>query len=309
MGSLRRQSYTLGSRLFDHRKGDDRRTGRHRDVLPAVESVSHRGGFPQRCWSGSARAGRRTRHRPRPTRRCRRQKRSGRQRWPACRPTRCPCRSVAPPIAPRRFRCRAREGPSAASPPPRCGWIRCRTSCRPSTSRGSRVHRALFERLHVVQAGGRAERRREPVGGAFHGRAHRDALGGGHLAGRQHRPAIVTDARGPRQLLHEGGGLQQVAAGPIQDVEEAVAVRVQQQAARLAAPRRVHQDRRLLRVPIPDVVRRVLEVPLETARRGIERQNRIRVQVVALPLAPVVVGTRDCRSASTACRARRRRCR
>ena len=50
--------------------------------------------------------------------------------------------------------------------------------------------------------------------------------------------------------------------------------------------------RRLLRVPVLQIVRRVLKVPLQLAGRGVKRQHRVRVQVVALPLPPVVVGAR-----------------
>ena len=112
-----------GSRLFDQRKGDDRRSGRHRDVLPAVERVGHRRGFPHGVGLEVPEPG--AGHGIDRGQRAAvvAEQRSGRQRWPARRPRRCPCRSAAPPIAPRRFRCRSREGPSAAPPPRRCAWI------------------------------------------------------------------------------------------------------------------------------------------------------------------------------------------
>ena len=218
-------------------------------------------------WSGTARAGRRWPRRRRPAPRCRRRRRPARRRWPARRPRTCPARPAAPPIAPRRSDVdRAQD---------LLRGLARHVTRRPAVERAAglprgrrpRVHRALLERLHVVEARGGTECRREPVGGAFHRRAHRDAVRCGHLVGRQDRPAIGTDARGPGQLLHKRRRLQQRAAGAIQHVEEAVAIRVQQQAARLAMPQRVHQDRRLLRVPVPDVVRRVLEVPLQAAVR------------------------------------------
>ena len=55
---------------------------------------------------------------------------------------------------------------------------------------------------------------------------------------------------------------QELAGDAIEHVEVAVAVGLQQQLARLALPRRVHQHERLLRVVVVHVVRRELEVPL-----------------------------------------------
>ena len=82
-----------------------------------------------------------------------------------------------------------------------------------------------------------------------------------------------------------------------------------EQLARRAAPRHVDQGGRLLRVEVPDVVRRVLEVPLERAASGVERDDRAGVEVVAAALVADEVRARDFRPASRACRARDRRCR
>ena len=92
--------------------------------------------------------------------------------------------------------------------------------------------------------------------------------------------------------LDERLGQQELAGQPIEHVEEAVAIAVEQQLARLAAERGVDEHRRLGRVPVVQVVRRELEVPLQLAGVRIEREDRVRVEVVALALVAVVVGTR-----------------
>ena len=81
----------------------------------------------------------------------------------------------------------------------------------------------------------------------------------------------------------------------IEHVEETVAVRVQQKLAGLPVPVRIDEHGRLLRIPVPEVVRRELEVPLEPSSRGLQREDRVGVEIVALPLAAVVVGTRIAR--------------
>ena len=70
---------------------------------------------------------------------------------------------------------------------------------------------------------------------------------------------------------------------------------MQQQLAGLPVPVRIDEHRRLLRIPVPEVVRRVLEVPLEPSGRRLQREDRVGVEIVALPLAAVVVGTRIAR--------------
>ena len=59
---------------------------------------------------------------------------------------------------------------------------------------------------------------------------------------------------------------QELAVSAIEHVEEAVAVGLHEQLARLTLPVRIDQRRRLLRVVVPDIVRRELEVPLQLAR-------------------------------------------
>ena len=96
-------------------------------------------------------------------------------------------------------------------------------------------------------------------------------------------------------FLTNGLASRSAPVGAIEHVEETVAVRVQEQLAGLPVPVRIDEHGRLLRIPVPEVVRRVLEVPLEPSSRGIQREDRVGVEIVAVPLAAVVVGTRIAR--------------
>ena len=100
-----------------------------------------------------------------------------------------------------------------------------------------------------------------------------------------------VEARRPGDLLHVRRSLQILAGDAIEHVEEAVAVGLQQELARLPLPLRVHQHERLLRVVVVHVVRRELEVPLALPGLGVERHHRIRVEVVAQPFVANHVGT------------------
>ena len=79
-----------------------------------------------------------------------------------------------------------------------------------------------------------------------------------------------------------GRAEQHLSIRAIEHVEEAVAIRLQQQLARLALEHRVDEHRRLLRVPVPQIVRRELIVPAQLSGFRVEREDRIRVEVVAL---------------------------
>jgi hypothetical protein len=54
---------------------------------------------------------------------------------------------------------------------------------------------------------------------------------------------------------------------------------------------RIHHHRRLRRIPIVQIVRGELVIPLQRPRLRIQRHHRIRIQVIALPLRPVEVRT------------------
>ena len=75
----------------------------------------------------------------------------------------------------------------------------------------------------------------------------------------------------------------------IEHVEEPVAIRLQHELSRPALEHRVDEDGRLLRVPVPQIMRGELIMPAQLSRPGLEREERIGVQVVALPLAAVSV--------------------
>jgi len=152
-----------------------------------------------------------------------------------------------------------------------------------------RVDGALLERLHVVEGRGRVERGGEPVGGAFDGRADLRAFGGRLLPGIEHGTAVGADLACPGELLDKRFCSEKLAGGAVEHIEEAVAVGVEQEPARLALPVDIHEHGRLLRVPVPEVVRGVLVVPLQPAAPGVERHDRVGVEVVADAFAAVVV--------------------
>ena len=56
--------------------------------------------------------------------------------------------------------------------------------------------------------------------------------------------------------------------------------------------RGINQQQRLLRIPIPQIVRRELKVPAKLARLRVERDNRVGIQVVSLTAAAIGVGIR-----------------
>ena len=105
----------------------------------------------------------------------------------------------------------------------------------------------------------------------------------------------AADARGPIDAAEEGLGEEQLAVGPVEDVEEAVAIGMEQKFGRLAVVSGVDQDVGFGGVAIVQVVRRELVVPLEVAGLGIEREDAVGVEVVAGTVAVVASRARDCR--------------
>src|SRR5207302_6770144 len=81
-----------------------------------------------------------------------------------------------------------------------------------------RIDAALFERLHIVQAGGRIVGRREPVRGAILRGTNLRARGCGLLVRVLHGPPISPDPAGPRQIPDERFGEKQLAVSPVEDV-------------------------------------------------------------------------------------------
>ena len=92
-------------------------------------------------------------------------------------------------------------------------------------------------------------------------------------------------------LLGVGCAKQELAGLSVQHVEEGVAVRKEHQLPLFAVERCVGQNRNLGRVPVVDVVRCELEVPLHLPGVGVERHHRVGVEVVAHAHGAVVVGS------------------
>src|SRR5581483_1345592 len=102
--------------------------------------------------------------------------------------------------------------------------------------------------------------------------------------------AVGADAAGPGEFLDEGLGDQDFAGEAVEDVEEAVAIALQEELAGLAAEVGVDKDGRFGGIPIVEVVRGELVIPLELAGGGVERDDGGGVEVVAFAFVAVVVG-------------------
>ena len=136
------------------------------------------------------------------------------------------------------------------------------------------------------------ERRRHPVGRSANGRTCRHTFFIRRVPGQKLRAAVGTDTTRPRQLLHERTAQEHLPVRAIEHVEEAVAIGLQQQFARRSLERGINQQQRLLRIPVPQIVRRELKVPAKLARLRVERDNRVRIQVVSLTAAAIGVRVR-----------------
>ena len=101
-------------------------------------------------------------------------------------------------------------------------------------------------------------------------------------------PGLRVDALGPVQIVDVLFGLDEAAVGAVDRIEEAVAPEVAHHLALLPVDRRVVEQKGAGLVVIPRVVRRVLEVPRQLAGGDVERDDRVRVQVVARPELRVV---------------------
>ena len=93
------------------------------------------------------------------------------------------------------------------------------------------------------------------------------------LAWDQNRPAVFADARRPVEFIDYLGSREILAGGAVENIKETIAIGVQQQLARAARVRHVHQNRPRLRIPIVGIARRELEVPLQLASVHVERNN------------------------------------
>ena len=116
-----------------------------------------------------------------------------------------------------------------------------------------------------------------------------------HGARHQDGPSFRADALRPC-LLHERLRQNHAPVRAIEHVEEAVAVGKQHRLPRLAVDGEVGQHGHLRRIPVVDVVRRELKMPLDLAGVGIERDHRRGVEVVSLAHGAEIVGARVARS-------------
>ena len=88
---------------------------------------------------------------------------------------------------------------------------------------------------------------------------------------------------------------QELSVGAVEDIEEPVAIGVQQEFAGFSSILRVDQHRRLGRIPVVDIVRRELIVPFQLSGIGIQSQNAIGEEIIAGTVAVVRVRKRIAR--------------
>ncbi|MNQ79752.1 hypothetical protein D3C85_947050 [compost metagenome] len=142
------------------------------------------------------------------------------------------------------------------------------------------VH-APFVGRHIEQPGVFVVGHRHPVFRAEERRRYEDraALGfgtrGTGTAGFVvDRPAVLIQAGGPGDLVHEREATDEFAVGAVQHVEETVTVGSGCRLDFLAAFAVVERHQLVHAVVVPTVVRRALEVPLDGAVVRVERQAR-----------------------------------
>ena len=111
------------------------------------------------------------------------------------------------------------------------------------------------------------------------------------MSGDDVRLAVGSDFVRPRRV-DERTSDDEFARHAVEDVEESVAIRHHDDFARAAGDRQIGEHRDFVRVPVVRVVRRELIMPLQHARIGIEREQRVGVQVVARPrlAVPIRIG-------------------
>ena len=83
---------------------------------------------------------------------------------------------------------------------------------------------------------------------------------------------------------------QQFPVLTIECVKEPVAVRNHDDFAKLATDGQIGLHRDVRRVPIVDIVRRELVVPLQLAGIGVKSHERTRVEIVSFAIVAIVVG-------------------
>ena len=152
------------------------------------------------------------------------------------------------------------------------------------------VDRTHLARRHIEETRRRVVGRRHEVGAAGDVGTHLGTRLGGLGVGPHGRPAIRIDLLGPGGL-HERPRRQHLSVGAIERVVEAVAVREQEDLASDAVDDLVCEHRYFGGIPVVRVVWRELIVPRDDAAVGVEGHDRVGVEVVALAIVPVEVGT------------------
>ena len=195
-------------------------------------------------------------------------------------------RAVAGRFGPRVDRRAAEARARRARPTKFCGPPPTKFAADLVLRRRGRIDaRVVFPGGDVEQAGARAVGRRIPVGAALIagiGRLVRAGCGVCIGRPRSSKPLIQF-------TLTNGLPEEELAGRAIEHVEVAVAVGPRITLMPAAVPV-VDQHRDLHRVVVVDIVRRELVMPFQLAGVGVERDDRIGVEVVAWPLRAVVVG-------------------
>src|SRR5205823_10346469 len=128
----------------------------------------------------------------------------------------------------------------------------------------------------VIKSRARTISRSLPVVAAAHSGAHLVSFFGRILAGDQAGTSIVADAVGPGDLS-VAATRQHLAGGPIERIEEAVAIGLYDRLDLLAFDLQVHQDWIGDCVPIVQVVGGELVMPSELACIGVQSHQAARV--------------------------------
>jgi hypothetical protein len=128
----------------------------------------------------------------------------------------------------------------------------------------------------------RAVRRCLEVRPAYQGRVDEEApFSAGVRSGNDAGPAVGIEAGVP-VLIHEWRRGQESSISAIEHVEHPIAIGVHQQLTPLAMPLAIDEHQRLRRVPVMAVVGRELVVPCACAGVGIDGDDGIAEQVVAV---------------------------
>ena len=188
-------------------------------------------------------------------------------------------------FAPAFFRSESRRAASAAASAEqrRSCWALRPFFCGGNLNRTLCIRPSLFSCEGIQKLRQWAVAVRHPVRSAVYPRPHALVAFGRRLgAGNDFRPAVVLviEAVVPG-LLDKCRRGQEFSVGPIDQIEEPVAIRPGEYLPGLPEKFGIDQHRVLRRVPVMDVVWRELVIPLELSGVGIEREDRSRIQVVA----------------------------